>query len=135
MSDVVASVMELASEYRVEILLVLATLVVLRALLGGRKAPSPVARETPKTTAAPSTTATTASSSGFLHPTEWREVTLTYKEEVNHNTKLFRFSLPSSADVLNLPVGKHIKFGCVAGDEWGHAATRAWRSGLTLVLL
>ncbi|XP_043083495.1 NADH-cytochrome b5 reductase 2 [Puntigrus tetrazona] len=33
---------------------------------------------------------------------------LTEKEEINHDTKKFRFGLPSSSHVLGLPIGQHV---------------------------
>ncbi|NWJ09371.1 NB5R2 reductase, partial [Crypturellus undulatus] len=33
---------------------------------------------------------------------------LLLKEEISHDTKKFRFGLPSSDDVLGLPVGQHV---------------------------
>ncbi|CAF0912334.1 unnamed protein product [Didymodactylos carnosus] len=33
---------------------------------------------------------------------------LAYKESISHDTRLFRFQLPSSSHVLGLPVGQHI---------------------------
>merc|ERR1712137_517294 len=39
-------------------------------------------------------------------------VTLSEKIELSHDTKLFRFELPSKDMVLGLPVGKHFKVYC-----------------------
>lgn len=50
-------------------------------------------------------------------------MTLTEKIELSHDSRLFRFSLPSSDMKLGLPVGKHIKIWCPNPDpvkegEW-----------------
>ncbi|KAJ3883077.1 NADH-cytochrome b5 reductase [Lentinula edodes] len=44
-----------------------------------------------------------------LNPNEWKEFPLVLKTQVSPNTAVYRFSLPSSKDVLGLPVGQHIQ--------------------------
>ena len=44
----------------------------------------------------------------FLDKTR-QEVPLIKKEQLSHDTFLFRFGLPSTNSVLGLPVGKHFK--------------------------
>ncbi|XP_076878265.1 NADH-cytochrome b5 reductase 2 [Brachyhypopomus gauderio] len=41
-------------------------------------------------------------------PTVKYSLPLTEKEEITHDTKRFRFSLPSSKHVLGLPIGQHV---------------------------
>jgi len=71
--------------------------VIFRLTLGGKKVKSAPSAVVP---------------ASFLHAQEWRWVTLVHKEAVNHNTNLYRFALPKVTDVLDLPVGKHVKLGC-----------------------
>ncbi|KAJ3737029.1 NADH-cytochrome b5 reductase [Lentinula guzmanii] len=44
-----------------------------------------------------------------LNPNEWKEFPLVLKTQVSPNTALYRFGLPSSKDVLGLPVGQHMQ--------------------------
>jgi nitrate reductase (NAD(P)H) len=44
----------------------------------------------------------------LANPREKVRCTLVYKKEISHDVRLFRFALPSSDQVLGLPVGKHI---------------------------
>jgi cytochrome-b5 reductase len=43
--------------------------------------------------------------------------TLAHKENVSHDTRLFRFQLPSTKHVLGLPVGQHIYLTAHINDE------------------
>ena len=43
-----------------------------------------------------------------LHPKQKVSVTLIEREELTHNTRRFRFALPSPEHKLGLPVGKHL---------------------------
>lgn len=43
---------------------------------------------------------------------------LTHKQRVSHNTRIFRFALPSNTDVLGLPLGRHISLSAtIDGKE------------------
>jgi cytochrome-b5 reductase len=44
-------------------------------------------------------------------------LTLAHKEDVSHDTRLFRFQLPSLKHVLGLPVGQHIYLTAHINDE------------------
>ena len=51
------------------------------------------------------------------------QVTLGKREQLSHDTVLFRFLLPKSAPVLGLPIGQHIKIFCPnpkgsVADQW-----------------
>ncbi|GAM25523.1 hypothetical protein SAMD00019534_086980 [Acytostelium subglobosum LB1] len=48
-----------------------------------------------------------------LNPNEYQQFPLKEKIIVNHNTRIFRFALPSSTDVLGLPTGQHISVRAV----------------------
>lgn len=42
---------------------------------------------------------------------------LVEKEEISHDTRRFRFGLPSSKHVLGLPVGQHIQLSAMINEE------------------
>jgi len=42
---------------------------------------------------------------------------LVYKEDISHDTRLFRFALPSKEHVLGLPTGQHIYLSCRIDGE------------------
>lgn len=42
---------------------------------------------------------------------------LVFKEELTHDTRLFRFALPSSEHVLGLPIGQHIYLSAKINGE------------------
>lgn len=44
----------------------------------------------------------------LLDPQTTVPLTLVKKIDVSHNTKLFRFALPSEEHVLGLPIGQHV---------------------------
>ncbi|KAJ3695938.1 hypothetical protein LUZ60_001315 [Juncus effusus] len=44
----------------------------------------------------------------LANPREKVRCKLVYKKEISHDVRLFRFALPSSDQVLGLPVGKHV---------------------------
>ncbi|KAF5382986.1 hypothetical protein D9757_006367 [Collybiopsis confluens] len=44
-----------------------------------------------------------------LNPGEWKEFPLVQKSQVSPNTAIYKFALPSSRDVLGLPIGQHIQ--------------------------
>ena len=44
----------------------------------------------------------------FLSPRLWRQVTLVSCKAMNHDTRLYRFALPSSEQPLGLPIGQHV---------------------------
>ena len=52
-----------------------------------------------------------------------RNYKLVSRSEVNHNTRIFRFALPSGYQVLGLPVGKHI---VITADIKGETVTKAY---------
>lgn len=57
-------------------------------------------------------------------PEKLYEVPLIEREEVSHDTRRFRFGLPSKDHVLGLPVGKHVHlFATINGDEVKRAYT------------
>jgi len=44
----------------------------------------------------------------FLKPDTFQDLPLTQITRTSHNTKIYRFSLPSPSQVLGLPIGQHI---------------------------
>lgn len=50
-------------------------------------------------------------------PTVKYPLTLTEKEEISHDTKRFRFGLPSSVHVLGLPIGQHVYLSAKVGGS------------------
>ncbi|KAI8081355.1 uncharacterized protein BX664DRAFT_340194 [Halteromyces radiatus] len=47
-----------------------------------------------------------------------KQFKLLEKLEINHNTSLYRFSLPRPTDVLGLPIGQHISIiTCIDGED------------------
>ncbi|CAD5111384.1 DgyrCDS699 [Dimorphilus gyrociliatus] len=42
---------------------------------------------------------------------------LVYKEDISHDTRLFRFALPSNEHILGLPTGQHIYLSCRIDNE------------------
>lgn len=53
----------------------------------------------------------------LLDPNEKYELPLIEKEEISHDTKRFRFGLPSPKHVLGLPIGQHIHLIANIDDE------------------
>lgn len=45
----------------------------------------------------------------FSDPEEWKQVSLTKKEQVSHNSLIYHFSFPSTSHILDLAVGRHVK--------------------------
>lgn len=66
--------------------------------------------DTPTTTAAPARTVTMAPIKGpvALDPKVWIDMPLIEREEINANTRRFRFGLATPTTDLGLPVGQHI---------------------------
>jgi len=57
-------------------------------------------------------------------PEKLYEVPLIEREEVSHDTRRFRFGLPSKSHVLGLPIGKHVHlFATIGGEEVKRAYT------------
>lgn len=52
--------------------------------------------------------ATAAPTDGVISATQYTAFPLTHKTETSHNTRLFRFSLPTPDSTLGLPLGRHI---------------------------
>ncbi|KAL6066413.1 NADH-cytochrome b5 reductase 1 [Balamuthia mandrillaris] len=48
-----------------------------------------------------------------LDPERYQKFALAEKIIINHNTRIFRFSLPKPDDVLGLPIGQHMSFRCI----------------------
>ncbi|XP_055316933.1 NADH-cytochrome b5 reductase 2 isoform X2 [Sitodiplosis mosellana] len=53
----------------------------------------------------------------LLGPTQKVMLPLIEKEEISHDTKRFRFGLPSSEHVLGLPIGQHIHLIATINEE------------------
>lgn len=53
----------------------------------------------------------------LLDPNEKYMLPLIEKEEISHDTRRFRFGLPSSDHVLGLPVGQHVHLIVTINDE------------------
>lgn len=53
----------------------------------------------------------------LLDPNEKYELPLIEKHEISHDTKRFRFGLPSPKHVLGLPIGQHIHLIATIDDE------------------
>ncbi|GAB0097022.1 NADH-cytochrome b5 reductase [Sergentomyia squamirostris] len=53
----------------------------------------------------------------LLDPNEKYLLPLLEKEEISHDTRRFRFGLPSKQHVLGLPVGQHINLSATINDE------------------
>ena len=43
-----------------------------------------------------------------LDPKKWVSFPLIEREDINHNTRRYRFGLPTATMALGLPVGQHI---------------------------
>lgn len=63
------------------------------------------------------TTKTSGQKRTLLDPNEKYYLPLIEKEEISHDTRRFRFGLPSSEHVLGLPVGQHIHLIVTINDE------------------
>ncbi|KAK4688748.1 cytochrome-b5 reductase, partial [Tremellales sp. Uapishka_1] len=50
----------------------------------------------------------TSKSEPVLHAVDWRPFPLIRKDQLSHNTALYRFGLPKPTDCLGLPIGQHI---------------------------
>lgn len=88
--------------------------------IGELVASDPKATATTATTAPIAVTATTATAATdlvTLNPRERVSLTLTEKIEVSHNTRIFRFALPSPQHRLGLPCGKHLLIYGRVNDE------------------
>merc|ERR1711953_580102 len=88
-----------------------------------RKSSSPKATAS---TSTPSKNTTKAETSVFLNK-QRQSVPLSEIIELSHDTRLYRFSLPTQNTILGLPVGKHIKLYCpnrvgVVPGEWNGRA-------------
>uniref|UniRef100_A0A8C9VBB7 NADH-cytochrome b5 reductase n=1 Tax=Scleropages formosus TaxID=113540 RepID=A0A8C9VBB7_SCLFO len=59
----------------------------------------------------------------LLDPNVKYALPLTEKEEINHDTKRFRFALPSPAHILGLPTGQHVYLSAKVG---GNLVIRAY---------
>ncbi|KAL0273059.1 UNVERIFIED_CONTAM: hypothetical protein PYX00_005824 [Menopon gallinae] len=53
----------------------------------------------------------------LIDPTAKYSLPLAEKEEVSHDTRRFRFKLPSDKHVLGLPIGQHITISAKINDE------------------
>ncbi|XP_063708407.1 NADH-cytochrome b5 reductase 3 isoform X2 [Culicoides brevitarsis] len=53
----------------------------------------------------------------LVEPNEKYLLPLVEKEEISHDTRRFRFGLPSEKHVLGLPVGQHIQLSAMINDE------------------
>ncbi|CAN0089370.1 unnamed protein product, partial [Phaeothamnion confervicola] len=51
-----------------------------------------------------------------LDPNEYQDFRLQEREEVSHDTRRFRFALPSPSHVLGLPIGQHISLKFTDAD-------------------
>ena len=65
------------------------------------------------------------SSTTFLDPKTWKDVTLTSIERVNHDSVLYRFALPFEETPLGLPVGQHV-FVRTKRKDTGELVQRAY---------
>ena len=61
----------------------------------------------------------------FLSQRIWRQVTLVSCERVNHDTRLYRFALPTPGQPLNLPIGQHV-FVRLRRKDTGELVQRAY---------
>lgn len=59
-----------------------------------------------------------------LNSEEWQEFPLIAKKHLSHDTRLFRFALPSPDHILGLPIGQHISFKFV--DDRGKLVQRSY---------
>lgn len=53
----------------------------------------------------------------LIDPNEKYLLPLVEKEEISHDTRRFRFGLPSNGHVLGLPIGQHIHLSATINDE------------------
>lgn len=53
----------------------------------------------------------------LVDPNEKYQLPLIEKEEISHDTRKFRFGLPSENHILGLPVGQHIHLSAKINDE------------------
>lgn len=61
--------------------------------------------------------------SALLSPVRFRDFPLVHKTPINSDTSVYRFALPRSSDILQLPVGQHI---LVRATVDGKSVTRAY---------
>eukprot|EP01112_Ceratiomyxa_fruticulosa_P015421 TRINITY_DN4531_c0_g1_i1.p1 TRINITY_DN4531_c0_g1~~TRINITY_DN4531_c0_g1_i1.p1 ORF type:complete len:278 (-),score=58.16 TRINITY_DN4531_c0_g1_i1:148-981(-) len=52
-----------------------------------------------------------------LDPKEYRKFKLVDKTIISHNTRLFRFALPTPDSILGLPIGQHISLKAVVDEK------------------
>lgn len=52
-----------------------------------------------------------------MDPNEKYLLPLIEKEEISHDTRRYRFGLPSKQHILGLPIGQHIHLSCTIKDE------------------
>lgn len=81
---------------------------------GQKKKKSP---EAAKQQTQPSTKTTSSQKRTLLDPNEKYHLPLIEKEEISHDTRRYRFGLPSKDHVLGLPVGQHIHLIATINDE------------------
>jgi len=70
-----------------------------------------------KTKKTPAATKTSTQPRTLLDPNEKYYLPLIEKEEISHDTRRFRFGLPSPNHVLGLPVGQHIHLIATINEE------------------
>ena len=59
----------------------------------------------------------------YPYPNRWVTFPLIEREDINHNTRRYRFGLPTAAHDLGLPVGQHI---FIKGTVDGKPVMRAY---------
>ncbi len=84
--------------------------VLINHFFGGQKK-----KKSPEST--PTQTKTSNQKRTLLDPNEKYFLPLIEKEELSHDTRRFRFGLPSPDQVLGLPVGQHIHLIATINDE------------------
>ena len=88
-------------------------------LVSDAAAAAPAAPDSPAPAAAPVTNAAPTT----LHPKQYVTLPLEKRIELSHDTRLFRFSLPSKEHELGLPIGQHL---FIRADIDGKKVMRAY---------
>ncbi|GAB0494747.1 hypothetical protein MMPV_006043 [Pyropia vietnamensis] len=98
----------LLSDHMVVVLGVVAALLAIAVTSKILFAPAAVAPSVAPRTAAATAGAATPAAGGVISTDEYTAFPLTHKTETSHNTRLFRFGLPTPDATLGLPLGRHI---------------------------
>lgn len=80
-------------------------------------APTPTENKKPAASSAPTAPLVSSKPRALLDANEKYMLPLIEKEEISHDTRRFRFGLPSNAHILGLPIGQHIHLSATVNNE------------------